>query len=399
MLTSAIETTIPAMLDDDPSVVGRGKDGARALLSVKRRWMLAEGLDLECGARLAPVEVAYETWGTLNAPGDNAILVCHALTGDAHAAGRYAEDARLGWWDPLIGPGRAFDTRRYFVVCANILGGCQGTTGPAATNPATGRPYGSAFPTVTVRDMVRVQYALLRRLGVRRLAAVAGGSLGGMQTLEWLVMYPNFVAAAIPIAASLAHTPQGIAYNLIGREAIMRDPAWQGGDYYASGRAPEQGLALARMIGMITYQSDESMRRKFGRARVEPHPDAAYRPANRFQVESYLHYQGESLVRRFDANSYLVLSRAMDLHDVGEGRGGLAAALARSHPASRTLVIGIDSDILFPTHLQRDTAARLQALGRPVTYAQIHSPWGHDAFLIDYDQLTAQITAFLAGRT
>ncbi len=391
MLTSAIETPRLVILDDDPSVVARGSGGDAALLTSQRRWTLAEGLPLEAGQRLAPIEVAYETWGTLNRAGDNAILVCHALTGDAHAAGRYADDARLGWWDPLIGPGRALDTRRYFVVCANILGGCQGTTGPASLDSATGQPYGSTFPTITVRDMVRLQYALVRGLGVRRLAAVAGGSLGGMQALEWLVMYPDFVAAAIPVAASLAHTPQGIAYNLIGREAIMRDPDWRGGDYYSSGRTPEQGLALARMIGMITYQSDESMQRKFGRSRVEADP------ADRFQVESYLHYQGESLVRRFDANSYLVLSRAMDLHDVGTGRGGMDVALACTDPATRTLVVGISSDILFPLHLQRDTAARLQALARPATYAEIRSPWGHDAFLIDYDQLTAHITAFLAG--
>ena len=386
------------LFDDDPSVVARGGAGEVALLSVKRRWVLEEGLRLECGARLAPVQVAYETWGTLNAAGDNAILICHALTGDAHAAGRYApDDARLGWWDPAIGPGRAFDTRRYFVVCANILGGCQGSTGPASRDPTGGRPYGSAFPPITVRDMVRTQHALLRGLGVRRLAAVAGGSLGGMQVLEWLVLYPDFVAAAIPIGAALAHTAQGIAYNLIGREAIMADPAWQGGDYYGSGRAPERGLALARMIGMITYQSDESMRRKFARTRVDDDPVAYYDPASRFQVENYLYYQGESLVRRFDANSYLVLSRAMDLHDVGYGRGGVDAALARVHPATRTLVIGIDSDILFPTHLQKETAARLRAQGRPAWYHELTSPWGHDAFLIEYNQLTTAITTFLEG--
>jgi homoserine O-acetyltransferase len=384
------------LFDDDPSVTAHTATGGAALLAHKRRWVLDTDLRLECEASLRPVEVGYETWGTLNAAGDNAILVCHALTGDAHAAGKYTpSDARLGWWDPLIGPGRALDTRRYFVVCANILGGCQGTTGPVSLDPATGRPYGSAFPTVTVRDMVRVQHALLRALGVRRLAAVAGGSLGGMQVLEWLVSYPDFVAAAIPIGAALAHTAQGIAYNLIGREAIMLDPAWQGGDYYGTGRGPERGLALARMIGMITYQSDESMRRKFARSRVDAAPDAYYQPDSRFQVENYLYYQGESLVRRFDANSYLALARAMDLHVVGYGRGGIMAALARVHPATRTLVIGINSDILFPTHLQQETAERLQQAGRQARYHEVRSPWGHDAFLIEYDQLTAAITAFL----
>src|SRR4051794_36806822 len=386
----------PALLDDDPSVAARCVDSSETLLTTSKRRVLKEGLRLQSGEQLAPVEVAYETWGTLNRAGDNAILVCHALTGDAHAAGKYSpSDERLGWWDPLIGPGRAFDTERYFVVCANVLGGCQGTTGPASLNPETLDPYGSAFPQVTVRDMVRLQYALLRGLGVRRLAAVAGGSLGGMQVLEWLVTYPSFVDAAIPIGSSLAHTAQGIAYNLVGREAIMLDPAWQGGDYYGTGRTPDKGLALARMLGMITYQSDESMRRKFARKAVDSTGEGT--PASRFQVESYLYYQGESLVRRFDANSYLVLSRAMDLHDVGDGRGGIDAALARVNPGTRTLVIGIDSDILFPTHLQRETAERLHAVGRHAQYHEITSPWGHDAFLIEYDQITAAITRFLGA--
>src|SRR5947207_4719979 len=217
------------ILDDDPSVAARGLDGpiSDVLVGPRRTWTLAEGMTLECGAHIAPIEVAYETWGNLNATGDNAVLICHALTGDSHAAGKYSpEDTRLGWWDPLIGPGRAFDTSKYFVVCANVLGGCQGTTGPSSANPATGKPYGSAFPQVTVRDIVRLQYELLRGLGVRRLAAVAGGSLGGMQVLEWAVMYPDFVEAAIPIGSSLAHTAQGIAFNLVGRDAIMLDSAW-----------------------------------------------------------------------------------------------------------------------------------------------------------------------------
>ena len=381
-------------LDDDPSVAARGMADCSSLFSVKRYWTMSQGLTLESGTHLTPIEVAYESWGTLNRAGDNAILVCHALTGDSHAAGKYEpEETRLGWWDPLIGPGRAFDTNRYFVICANVLGGCQGTTGPASPNPVNGRPYGSAFPQVTVRDMVRVQYALLRALGVKRLAAVAGGSLGGMQVLEWLTTYSQFVDVAIPIGSSLAHTAQGIAYNLIGREAIMMDPDWQGGDYYETGRFPGRGLALARMLGMITYQSDESMTRKFGRQ----HAEANALPT-RFQIESYLYYQGESLVRRFDANSYLTLSRAMDLHDVGHGRRGVDAALSAVHPRTRTLVVGIDSDILFPTHLQRETVERLRALGSHAQYCEIRSPWGHDAFLIEYDQLTAAIAGFLAGR-
>jgi homoserine O-acetyltransferase/O-succinyltransferase len=355
-------------------------------------------LMLDCGERLAPIQVAYETWGTLNAAGDNAVLVCHALTGDSHAAGKYMpEDTRLGWWDPLIGPGRAFDTRRYFVVCANVLGGCQGTTGPASTDPATGKPYGSAFPQVTVRDMVRLQYSLVRALGVRRLAAVVGGSLGGMQVLEWLATYPEFVEAAIPVGASMSHTAQGIAYNLVGREAIMMDADWQGGDYYGTDREPVRGLALARMVGIITYQSDESMRRKFERRHTESDPAGYFRPEARFQVENYLYYQGESLVKRFDANSYLRLSRAMDLHDLGYGRGGVDAALSGVNPETRTLVVGISSDILFPTHLQSETVETMQGLGKCASYHEITSPWGHDAFLIEYEQLTAAISRFLEG--
>jgi homoserine O-acetyltransferase len=235
-------------------------------------------------------------------------------------------------------------------------------------------------------------------LGVRKLAVVAGGSLGGMQVLEWMVMYPEFVEAAISIGASLEHSAQGIAYNLVGREAIMLDLEWQGGDYYGTGKTPERGLSIARMVGMITYQSEESMRRKFHRERVDGEPDAYYRPESRFQVENYLQYQGESLVSRFDANSYLVLSRAMDLHDLGYGRGGLDAALGRVSPSTRTLVIGISSDILFPTHLQRETDERLNALGRHAEYSEIMSPWGHDAFLIEYAQLTETISRFLGER-
>ncbi len=383
-------------LDDDPSVVAPTE--AADLLSVKRYWDCPEPLALECGATLNSVQVAYEMWGTLNAAGDNAIYICHALTGDAHAAGRYQpSDKKGGWWNPMIGPGRAFDTDRYFVVCANILGGCQGTTGPASFDPATGKPYGSRFPTVTVRDMVRLEYRLLRALGINRLACVTGGSLGGMQTLEWLVCYPDFVATAIPIAASLAHSSQGIAFNLIGRQAIMLDPNWQGGDYYASPTHPDAGLALARMVGMISYQSDASMQRKFGRDRIDESEATYYDPTSRFQVENYLHYQGESLVQRFDANSYLILSRAMDLHDIGYQRSGIVAAISRIPPATRTLVIGISSDLLFPPRLQRETVAALHVAGRHARYYELESPWGHDAFLIEYERLTPVINEFLAA--
>jgi homoserine O-acetyltransferase len=396
-MVHALNSVDISLLDDDPSVAAHGvDDGIGALIGSRRSLTLPDGLTLESGAYLSSVEVAYETWGCLNSEGDNAILVCHALTGDSHASGKYTpDDTRLGWWDPLIGPGRAFDTRRFFVVCINVLGGCQGTTGPASINQATGRPYGSTFPQVTVRDMVRVQYKLLRKIGVSRLAAVAGGSLGGMQALEWMISYPDYVAAAIPIGTAFAHTAQGIAFNLVGREAIALDRDWQGGDYYGTGRVPARGLSIARMVGMITYQSEESMRRKFDRERVDLSPGAYYDPASCFQVENYLYYQGQALVSRFDANSYLTLTRAMDLHDIGYNRGGIDAALRHIPQTTRTLVIGIDSDILFPKHHQREIVDRLTALNHHATYYEISSPWGHDAFLIEYGQLTAAITKFL----
>ncbi|HMA34185.1 MAG TPA: homoserine O-acetyltransferase [Chloroflexia bacterium] len=385
-------------LDDDPSVTAHG-DGRPALESHAQQWHDPAPLRLDGGQTLPAVQVAYETWGRLNAAADNVVVICHALTGDAHAAGLYPGDSRPGWWDPLIGPGRALDTDRYFVICTNLLGGCRGSTGPASLDPATGRPYGSRFPQITVRDMVRLQGRLLAALGVRGVAAVLGGSLGGMQVLEWAVLYPHLVRRAVTIGATLAHPAQGIAYNLIGREAIMQDPAWQGGDYYGTGRAPDQGLRLARMIGMITYQSAESMARKFARQRVAADPESYYDPTARFQVENYLYYQGESLVRRFDANSYLVLTRAMDLHDLAQGRGSLAAALAQIDRGTRVLAIGINSDILFPTNLQRAIVAALRAAGRPAHYAEIDSPWGHDAFLIEYAQLGGMIARFLDGAT
>lgn len=388
------EPPVAPDLDDDPSTVAR-TGSAPALVAPCRHWADPDPLPLDCGQVLTGVEVAYETWGRLDATGDNAVVICHALTGDAHAAGVHPGESRPGWWDPLIGPGRAVDTDRYFVVCANVLGGCQGTTGPASPAPADGLPYGSRFPPVTVRDLVRLQARLVQALGVRGIAAVLGGSLGGMQVLEWAVCYPGLVRGAVTIGAALAHAAQGIAYNLIGREAIMLDPAWQGGDYYGTGQAPTRGLSLARMIGMITYQSAESMRRKFDRRRVAADAESYYRPAARFQVENYLYYQGESLVRRFDANSYLVLSRAMDLHDLAHGRGSLAAALQQIDPATRVLAVGINSDILFPPPLQQEIAAQATAAGRRARYAEIDSPWGHDAFLIEYNQLGGIVSAFL----
>jgi homoserine O-acetyltransferase len=384
---------------DDPSVsaTASGQQRESAALVVEKKefhcaWPPDEFV-LESGERLGPITVAYETCGELNRAKNNAILICHALTGDSHAAGVYGpSDARLGWWDPLIGPGRPFDTDRYFVICSNVLGGCQGTTGPASINPATGHPYGSSFPTFTIRDQVRLQRLLVEHLGVEKLLAVAGGSTAGMQVLEWMVTYPEMVESAIPIACAVRLHPQAIAYNLVGRQAIMLDPHWHGGDYYDYGEGPDIGLAIARMVGMITYQSDTSMWMKFGRETTEEER-RLLQGAGRFQVESYLHYQGDSLVERFDANSYLYLVRAMDLHDIGRGYGGWQDALRRVR--ARVLVMGIDSDILFPTYQQREMVRFLHNIGVDVSYFEIDSPYGHDAFLIEYEQMVPVVRGFV----
>ncbi len=344
---------------------------------------------LDCGETLAPVSVAYETYGALNAEADNAVLVCHALTGSAHAAGLSDEDPRSpGWWDPMIGPGRALDTSRFFIISSNFLGSCYGTTGPSSPDPATGRPYGTRFPAVRVRDMVRVQEKLLASLGVRRLRTVIGGSLGGMQVLEWPLLYPDMVASIIPIATAAQHSPWCIGLNDLARQAITLDPAWRNGDYYGHGQ-PEGGLSLARQIAMVSYRSSGSFLERFGREQVPPEGDHSSERTV-YQVESYLHYQGKKLVDRFDANTYLVISRAMDDHDVARDRSSLEEVLGMIRiPA---LCIGIDSDILYPAEEQR----RIAALLPRAQYRELHSPHGHDAFLMAYGQLGDHVRAFLA---
>ena len=325
----------------------------------------------------------------MNAARDNAVLVTHALTGDAHAAGGpSAEYRRGGWWDPMIGPGRAIDTDRYFVVCINVLGGCCGSTGPASTDPATGEPYGMRFPVVTIRDMVRAQKRLLDDLGVDRLSLVIGGSIGGQQALEWAVEYPEAVERAAPIAATGGLGPQGLAMSELGRRAIMADPDWQGGDYYGTGREPEEGLSIARMAGMVTYQSAPGQWGRFGRA-------AATRPAlcpefgGRFEVESYMQYQGKDLVGRFDANSYLYLTRAMDLYDVAAGYGSPEEAYGRI--SAKTLFVGVRSDWLFYPSEVRQAAENARKAGADARYAEIDTDSGHDAFLKDWDELQAAV--------
>ncbi len=342
-------------------------------------------LPLEYGGELPQVAVAFETYGELNARGDNAILVCHALTGSAHAAGRLDREEVPGWWDPLIGPGKPIDTRRYYVISSNVLGGCYGSTGPTSLDPSTGRPYALTFPRYGVRDMVQAQRRLVERLGVRSLAAVIGGSMGGMQVLEWAAMYPEMVRAIAPIAIGARHSAWAIGLNEVARRAITSDPAWDEGSY-ALDTQPERGLGLARAIAMLSYRSFDSLEQKFGRERSAASSDLL---GASFEIQSYLDYQGVKLVKRFDANTYLYLTRAMDDYDLSDGRGRLAAVLGgMKMPA---LVMGIHSDVLYPEAEQKALAQGLPN----ARYVAIRSPHGHDAFLIEFPQLAAQLRRFL----
>ena len=339
-------------------------------------------LVLASGATLPEVEVAYETYGELNADRSNAVFICHALSGDAHAAGLHQGDDpnRPGWWDNIVGPGRPLDTDRFFVICANVLGGCKGTTGPSSTDPATGKPYGLRFPLVQVRDLVETHRGLLRELGIERLLAAVGGSLGGMQALQWAIDHPTEVDGAAIIAASARLSAQNIAFSAVAREAIMRDPDFAGGDYYENDRRPDPGLALARMIGHITYLSEESMREKFGR-RLQDSEVPRYGFDVDFQVESYLHYQGQSFVERFDANTYLYMGRTMDYFDPFEDPVYVQNQISQGETSF--LVISFDSDWRFSTEHARVMASELRGSGAPVTFQEISSPHGHDSFLFD----------------
>ena len=356
-------------------------------LDAPRLSMEIGALDLELGGRIEGVTIAYRTWGRLNAAGDNVVLVLHALTGDSLAAGPG------GWWDPLIGPGRALDTDHAFVICANILGGCQGTTGPTSDDPLTGRPYGMRFPLITIGDIVNTQRVLVERLGVHKLVAI-GGSIGGFQALEWATRHPELVSGVVPVAATGALDAQGVALNEIGRRAIMADPDWRGGSYAAEGVFPSRGLAIARMVGMVTYHSKESMDLRFGRnPATRPVLYPSFGPT--FDVEGYLHYHGDALTKRFDANSYLYLTRAMDLYDVARD-GGEAEWLRRiKAPVS---LVGIRSDWLFPPGPIRALGDRLRGLGKDVEYHELDSPHGHDAFLKEWQQMSAAIGSFVSAR-
>ncbi len=349
---------------------------------------------LEGGGRLQEITVAYETWGHLNSDASNAVLICHALTGDSHAAGPISSGhPSVGWWDDLIGPGRAIDTEEFFVVCSNVLGGCQGTTGPASVDPETGHHYGSSFPQVTVRDMVRTQKLLGDRLGIGRWRSVVGGSMGGMQVLEWGAMYPRRVASLIPLATTAAASAMQIAWSAVGRLSIVTDPGFRGGDYYDSpdGEGPWQGLMLGREIAQVTYRSAEIFDDRFGRAHHDPRRE--FHPWGRFEIESYLDHHGQKLVRRFDANSYLVVSKSMDLHDLGRGRGGVVAALRRLRMPVTT--VSISSDTLYPPCQQAEIHDEVTAGGGSCRYEVIESPQGHDGFLLESEPMAPLITKAL----
>jgi homoserine O-acetyltransferase len=354
---------------------------------------------LDSGVMLTDVVVAYETWGRLDADASNAVLVCHAWTGDSHAAGPAGRGhGAPGWWDDTIGPGKPIDTDKFFVVCANVLGGCQGSTGPASAHPVDGAPYGSRFPVVTIRDMVRAQSRLGEHLGVTRWMSVIGGSMGGMQSLEWAVMFPRRVRSLVAIATCMQATAQQIAWGAIGRRAIRVDPKWRGGDYYDAepGDGPHEGLEIARMVAQVTFRSDNVFTDRFGRELADKAKVGdTFDLWQRFEVERYLEYHGTKLVRRFDTNSYLAIGKAMDLHDVARGRGSLARAMGRINVP--TMAVGISSDMLYPSYQQRQIHEVLSSNGVPSEYVEIDSPHGHDAFLINGDQLAAPLERFLAN--
>lgn len=353
-----------------------------------------DGLELHCGKTLSPVNIRYETYGKLNETKNNAILILHALTGDAHVAGYHStDDKKPGWWDDMIGSGKAFDTDKYFIVCSNIIGGCQGSTGPQSINPATGKVYGLEFPVITISDMVNAQYRLMQHLKIEKWLAISGGSMGGMQALRWAVDYPEAVGSVIPIATTAKLSPQSIAFDWVGRQAIMSDPKWNNGDY--GDDIPEQGLAIARMVGHITYLSDKSMQQKFGR-RLQEREEYSFDFSRNFQVESYLEYQGYRFVERFDANSYLYISRAMDYFDLSsDGDGDLTKALSKCK--STFMVISFSSDWLFPSESSRELVKALRNNNIEVSYCDIQSEYGHDAFLLETETLGALITGFLAS--
>jgi homoserine O-acetyltransferase len=350
-----------------------------------------DDLILESGERLGPITIAYETYGQLNKARTNAVLLFHALSGDAHAAGYHAGDERPGWWDGMIGPAKAFDTDRYFIICSNVIGGCMGSTGPSSVNPKTGRPYGLDFPIITIKDMINAQARLLDYLGIGSLLCVAGGSMGGMLALQFVVSYPSRVRSAIPVATTARHSAQQIAFNEVGRQAIMADPNWNNGDYY-DGTPPTRGLSVARMVGHITYMSDASMAEKFGRRLKDRVENEKFEPD--FEVEGYLQYRGDNFVKRFDANSYLYITKALDYFDLDNGKG-LNQVLKGIK--ARFLVMAFKSDWLYPAYQSREIVKACKLAGVDATYCELNSSYGHDAFLLEIEEQEYLVKHFLSN--
>lgn len=353
-------------------------------------------LKLDGGAALSPVDVAFETYGTLAAGGDNAILVCHALTGDQYAAGPHPVTGKPGWWARIIGPGKLIDTDKYYVVCSNVLGSCMGSTGPSSTNPETDEPWGIDFPVITIRDMVRVQAALLDALGIEKLLMVIGGSMGGMQVLEWLTTFPGRIHSAAVLASAARHTAQNIAFHEVGRQAVMADPNWSQGRYYDSNSAPDKGLSVARMTAHITYLSEDALTQKFGR-NLQEREEVTFGFDADFQVESYLRHQGSTFVDRFDANSYLYITRAMDYLDIPSRYGGRLADAFTGARDVRCCVISFTSDWLYPTVENKRIVHALNAAGVPVSFAEIETAHGHDSFLLEIEEMDVMLEGFLAS--
>lgn len=356
-------------------------------------FTLPAPLSLESGETLAQVTIAYETYGSLTAKKDNALLICHALSGDAHAAGYHQGAEKPGWWEIMVGPGKAIDTSKYFVISSNILGSCAGSTGPSSLNPKTGKPYGLNFPVVTIGDMVKAQKQLIDHLEITRLLSVIGGSIGGMQTLEWSIRYPEMVFSAMPLATTQRHSALAIAFNEVARQAIMADPNWNNGDYY-DGKKPDLGLAVARMIGHITYLSDESMRNKFGR-RLQNKKSPSFNFDANFQVESYLRYQGQKFVERFDANSFLYITKAADFFDLTLDPAEPQIEAAFSRARAKYLVASFTSDWLYPTRKSRAMVKAMKKHSIDVSFCEIEAQWGHDAFLLPNQRLADLIAGFL----
>lgn len=353
-------------------------------------FVCSDKMELESGKKLGPITISYETYGELNEEKSNLVLVEHALTGDAHAAGWHEGARKPGWWESMIGPNKAFDTNKYFIVCSNVIGGCKGSTGPSSIDPETNKPYGLTFPVITIFDMIKAQKQLIDSFGVKQILSVVGGSMGGMQALAWASLYPEMIKSCIPIACTYKHSPQQIAFSEVGRQAVMADPAWNKGDYYDKTK-PETGLALARMIAHITYMSDKSMEAKFARRLKES--KYSFEFSAEFEVEGYLRYQGEKFVQRFDANSYLYMTKAIDYFDLTEGNNH-AIAIPENIDI-KFMVIGFKSDWLYPLYQSQDIARQLKIKDIDVTYCEIESSYGHDAFLLEVEEQSHLIRHFL----